>query len=387
VALANNTDHFGGSAMRFTQLSAVKHRVTLGQPLPFNIRNADQTLLLARGLVLDSREQMEALFERGSLVDLAELRSPLAPLLDAPPEMLPALWEECMDRVGQTLKASAQTGFGAALEDACGPVLSLIERDSDLAIFQVLRQPGNAYTEYGAKHSLHAAIAVFLVAKRLKWSEANRQTAFKAALTMNLSMLEWQGRLATQTTPITPAQRQALVTHPQASVRILEQAGIADRDWLRAVAEHHEVPDGSGYPAGLREVSDIAALVRRADVYTAKLSARKGRAAMTADKAGRDMFMQEPNHPMAAALAKEFGMYPPGCYVKLASGETAVVLRRGASVMTPLVAVLTTPSGVALAEPEPRDTSRSEHAIACVIDRQAARAHLAPEKMMALALA
>ena len=373
--------------MQFSQLSVVKHRVVLGLPLPFNIRDADRTLLLARGQVLGSHEQMEALFERGALVDIAELRAPLAPVLDAPPETLPALWGQCLSEVGQTLKASSQPGFSAALDDVCGPVLSLIERDSDLAIFQVLRQPGNAHTEYGTNHSVHAAIAACLVAQRLGWDAASTHTAFKVALTMNLAMLELQGQLATQATPVTPAQRQAIVAHPQGSVRMLELAGITNSDWLRAVAEHHEAPDGRGYPAGLREVSEIAALVRRADIYTAKLSPRQGRDAMAADQAGRAMFMQEPGHPMAAALAKEFGVYPPGCYVKLASGETAVVVKRGASVTTPRVAALTTPGGEALAEPEPRETSMREHAIARVVAENTVRARVSPEKLMLLALA
>ena len=39
------------------------------------------------------------------------------------------------------------------------------------------------------------------------------------------------------------------------------------------------------------------------------------------------MFMQDPGHPMTAALVKEFGIYPPGCYVRLVSGENGVALR------------------------------------------------------------
>jgi len=35
--------------MQLTALSAVKHRIRVGEPLPFNVRNADHTLLLARG--------------------------------------------------------------------------------------------------------------------------------------------------------------------------------------------------------------------------------------------------------------------------------------------------------------------------------------------------
>ena len=59
--------------MQFSPLSLVKHRIAVGNPLPFNVRNADATLLLARGQVVATADQMEALFRRGALVDLAEL--------------------------------------------------------------------------------------------------------------------------------------------------------------------------------------------------------------------------------------------------------------------------------------------------------------------------
>ena len=70
--------------MQFSQLATVKHRVAVGRPLPFNVRNADHTLLLARGQVVDTFDQLEALFTRGALVDLAELRNAHDSIKDAP---------------------------------------------------------------------------------------------------------------------------------------------------------------------------------------------------------------------------------------------------------------------------------------------------------------
>jgi HD-GYP domain-containing protein (c-di-GMP phosphodiesterase class II) len=374
--------------MQFSQLATVKHRVAVGQPLPFNVRNADHTLLLARGQVVDTFDQMEALFTRGALVDIAELRAAVAdPIKDAPPEQLPKLWNQCLDRVGQALQGCTQEGFGKAIEEVSAPVQSLIERDSDLAIFQVLRQDGNSFTQYGVSHSIHAAITSFLVAQRLGWDAASVQKVFKVALTMNVSMLELQGRLAEQTTPVTPEQREQIHSHPQRSVEMLELSGITDREWLDAVADHHVAPDGTGYPAGRHQVSDLAALVRRADIYTAKLSPRGNRDAMAADRAGRAMFMYDPGNSMTAALVKEFGVYPPGCFVRLVSGETAVVVKRGPSVITPLVAALTTPTGAALIDPVPRDTSKREFTIASVIGEKWVKVKPAPEKLMQLALA
>ncbi|MDO9283755.1 MAG: hypothetical protein Q7U26_02590, partial [Aquabacterium sp.] len=58
--------------MQYSPLSHVKQRVKVGAPLPFNIRDHDFTLLLARGQVVENFDQMEALFTRGALVDLAD---------------------------------------------------------------------------------------------------------------------------------------------------------------------------------------------------------------------------------------------------------------------------------------------------------------------------
>ena len=371
--------------MLYSPLSLVKERVALGAPLPFNIRDSDGTLMLARGQMIHCAEQRSALFERGALVDLAELLSSTEQVRHASPAELPALWSRCMDRLGQTLRESAQEGFVDALNEAAAPVLALVERDKDLAIFQVLRQNGNAHVQYGVNHAMHAAITGCLVAQRLGWAEADTQRVFKAALTMNISMLELQGQLALQAEPPTPEQREAIRAHPEFSRRLLELSGVADVDWLTAVDQHHEQPDGSGYPHGLRQTSDIASLVRRADIYTAKLSPRKSRDALSADKAGRMMFMQEPGHPMTAALIKEFGIYPPGCFVRLMSGETGLVVKRGPTVMTPIVAVLTSAYGASLPQPMRRDTSQRAYAVHSVLGQHAAGLRLSPEMLMAVA--
>ncbi len=65
-----------------SSLDTVRNRIALGTPLPFNVRNADRTLLLARGQRLQSQEQLEALMLRGALVDLAELLSSDSLMLD-----------------------------------------------------------------------------------------------------------------------------------------------------------------------------------------------------------------------------------------------------------------------------------------------------------------
>jgi HD-GYP domain-containing protein (c-di-GMP phosphodiesterase class II) len=373
-----------------TPLALVRDRVVAGQPLPFNVYRPDTTLLLARGQVVQTAQQLDMLFERGSLVDLSELRtagvgaSGIPDVLAAPRAQLPQLWRECMSRVGEVLRRPEPATFRGALDQATEPLEQLIRRDPDLAIFQVLRQEGNAHVQYGLRHAVHAGIVARLVAGKLGWPPADMQRAFQSALTMNIAMLELQGQLAEQTTPPTPDQRRQIHEHPQRGRELLELAGITDPDWLLAVAQHHEERDGSGYPSGLREPGELATLLHRADVYTAKLSARGTREAEAADRAGRAIFMQDPGHPVCAALVKEFGVYPPGCFVTLASGETGVVVKRGSSVMTPIVAAMTNPYGAPLAEPVRRDTLLPLYAIVGVLPPRQMRARLAPEKLVLL---
>jgi HD-GYP domain-containing protein (c-di-GMP phosphodiesterase class II) len=374
-------------AMQFAELSTVKHRVQVGAPLPFNVRDSDRTLLLARGYIIASHEQLEALFARGVVVDLAELLTAREEIRKASREQLPGLWSRCMNQVSQTLQQPPQTGFAAALEDAASPVHDLIERDPELAIFQVLRHSGNADVTYATKRSLQSAITSFLVAQRLGWGEAQANRVFKVALTMNIGMLELQGQLARQKHPPSDEQRQTLRDHPSASVRILEQAGVRDEDWLHAVLRHHELEDGTGYPQGCTDVGELASLARRADVYTSKLAARSTRDSLAADLAGRQMFMQDPGHPMTSALVKEFGIYPPGCYVRLASGELAIVVQRGPVITAPVVACLTDNRGRPLPVPQRKTTTTRESAVIAVVGEASVTSPLALDRLAALVAA
>jgi hypothetical protein len=372
--------------MQYTDLSTVRQRIQLGSPLPFNVRNADKTLLLARGHKLQSQEQLDALFERGALVDIAELQTAREQISRAPRDQLPKLWSQTMGRIGQALLHAPHHGFRGALEDATEPALCLIERDPDLAIFQVLRQEGGPATEYGVRRSTHAAITAYLVGQRLGWEAPDLEKVFKVALTMNVSMLELQAQLSRQTSPPTDEQRAALQSHPLRSVQALENGGVSDFDWLRAVERHHEVEDGSGYPSGCSDVGDLASLARRADIYTSKLSGRNHRDSLSADVAGRQMFMQDPGHPMTAALVKEFGIYPPGCHVRLKSGVLAIVVKRGPTVTTPIVACLTNDRGGPLPEPVRIDTSAPGCAVVGIVGERSVNVSVSLDRLVKLTI-
>lgn len=57
------------------------------------------------------------------------------------------------------------------------------------------------------------------------------------------------------------------------------------------------------------------------------------------------------------------GLYPPGSFVQLESGELGVVIARGRRANLPIVASLVGRSGLPLGEPAVRDTVDKRHAV------------------------
>ncbi len=374
--------------MALSPLALHRARVRPGRPLPFAIRDTAGRLLLARGQLLESEDQLQTLLDREANIDDAELAG-LAEPGDALPRLdrargaeLVGHWNNTFDQVGRVLRAAPSADFTRALDRAAQPVLALVERDPDLALLQVVRQEAGGEQSYASRHAVHTAIASGLAARRLGWSEDELLRACRAALTMNLAMVELQNRLATQVTPPTPLQRQQIHNHPERGAQMLELAGVTDRDWLDAVAGHHEQPSGGGYPTGCSQAHPLARLLMHADVFTAKFSGRAARTALPADQAARQLFQAHAGDPMVAALIKEFGLYPPGTAVRLKSGELGLVVRRGECARTPLVMVVLSRSGEPLLTPLRRHTGEAAHAVVAIVPPAALRVRIGLEKLI-----
>ncbi len=365
------------------QLQLLADHVKIGVPLPWNVRDAGGNLLLSRGYTIQSEAQLHSLLARGMFVDEDEFRrqrqaseKPKAQAFD------PIwLWSDLQVKLSLLLRDNVKDpDFLDKLQQLSMLLQLLTERDADVGVFVMMQADA---TKYAVAHSLHTAVICELIARKTEASDDERRTLINAALTMNLGMLELQAVLAAQSTPPTDRQRAEIQAHPARSVAILQQAGLRDTDWLRAVAEHHETPDGKGYPRGVTNISPLAELIRHADIFGAKISPRAGRSALPPNRAARESFlsMGGQENPLAAMLVKEIGIFPPGAFVRLANGEVAVVLRRGKLATTPTVYSVSNSNGVPYVEPVRRDTSRKDFAIDSIVPRQSVMVRINPSRL------
>jgi HD-GYP domain-containing protein (c-di-GMP phosphodiesterase class II) len=223
-------------------------------------------------------------------------------------------------------------------------------------------------------------------AQLLGWPEDQVASLGGAALSMNLAMTALQDHLAASDTPLTPVMREQIRTHAQRSADLLQAAGLDDALWLQVVRAHHDGGDGALPLAALSDDQRLARLLRRADILTAKISARRTRVPMSPVQAAREACLGQDGVPdeVGGALLRATGLYPPGSFVELANGERGIVVARGRRANLPWVASLVSPSGLALGEPALRDTADARHAVRAAV--AAATVKVRPDHARILAL-
>jgi hypothetical protein len=336
----------------------------LNYPLPWDVLDARGQLLLCKGYIITDGRQRELLLERGLYVEEELLMRYEQSQPRREPEFDPFwLWESIYKRLGLTLREQmTDATFIRQVAQLSSEIESLTDRDADAGLFFMTRLEGEVYP---ITHSLQTAFISGLIARRMGASADERATLMNASLTMNIAMIELQKNLHRQRTPLTEAQRAEIRSHPTRSGQRLESLGVTSQEWLRAVNEHHESPDGKGYPYGLAEVSTPAGVIHFADRYCAMIASRATRKALPANRAARQLFVDASNHgsPFGALVVKELGVYPPGNYVRLANGEVGVVIKRGQAANTPMVFAIEDRKGVKYPEPVKRDTARPEYAV------------------------
>lgn len=372
--------------MKLLRLCA--HQIRLNEPLPWNVRNEPGHLLLGKGFLLTDQAQIDTLMDRGVYVDQDEYEAHEKAVKEAQKKKDPfSRWAQILKRTGQVLRNHQDNPcFAQDMAELSDQVQSAMHEDVNAGTFEMVY--GDP-TGYSVTHALQTAFVATLAAERLGWSENERITLIRSALTMNIAMMDMQNALTTQTTPLTSQQRADIASHPTKGRAILEAASVNCSDWLRTVEQHHVTIDGRGLPQEQSAVSPLACMVHYADVYLAKLSPRANRPAFAVNVAARELYLKSggAHNPYAAAIIKEMGIFPPGSFVKLANGDTAVVLRPGATADTPQVHSLISADGWVFPDTRPRDTAKPEFKVVAAVPRGNVLMRLDRQKLFGYATA
>ena len=240
----------------------------------------------------------------------------------------------------------------------------LVAKDLDATLYLMFQLASTNGAGYSSSHALVCATLCHILAGEFGLPRQERDSLVRAAFTMNVGMTQLQDELAERAEPVNAKQQEAINQHPEKSMALLERVGVTDDLWLDSVAHHHSRQrDRAREPLkSLRPEERLTHMLASVDRYAALISPRKSRAARSATESIRTLLARNVSQSdeVGFILVRTVGLCPPGTFVKLDNGDTAIVLRRGESTSFPIVASLLDESGETLAEPELHHTANGK---------------------------
>ena len=248
--------------------------------------------------------------------------------------------------------------------------------DSLLCLFQALADDSLGYC---ATHALLCMVVCELTATKLGLDALQRQALCAAALTMNIGMARDQDSMARQGSGVTEWQRALIAQHAQKSVEILSAFGVDNQDQLDIVRWHHEPDSAQALPQNQR----ARRILNLADIFVARNAARKTRSSQSPLKAVKTMVMGAEGEVvgLGSAMAQAVGFYPPGSYVQLINGDTAVCVQRGARANIPWVISIADKDAMPISKYVCKDTTDPHHAIASAVTFEKVHVAVSLEKV------
>jgi HD-GYP domain-containing protein (c-di-GMP phosphodiesterase class II) len=186
---------------------------------------------------------------------------------------------------------------------------------------------------YLPRHCLNVAKLGLFLARQLGLSAEDVEQVVVCGLLHDAGMLRIRGGAFTKRGPLSQKQWRRVKEHPAEGALLLTREAALRDVVMRVALEHHERPDGTGYPRGKKkeEIHPYARLVKVVDTYEALVSPRVYRLPLlpfhamqiVMDEGAKGLLDWDIVH----AFVKAVSVYPLGTYVKLETGEVARVVR------------------------------------------------------------
>ncbi len=157
-------------------------------------------------------------------------------------------------------------------------------------VFKILGHDTSTFT-----HVINVSSYSVLLAGKMGISESHKlEEIAVAGLLHDVGKRFVSKQILTKRGPLVPLEREVVETHPVKGYEELIRVGGATEAQLMITYQHHERPDGKGYPVGVgnEEIHPLAKLCAVADVFDALTGQRPYRSPLKAE-AALDMMQRQ----------------------------------------------------------------------------------------------
>jgi len=185
--------------------------------------------------------------------------------------------------------------------------------------------------DYLNTHCINVCVLSILVGIEMKMSPRDVNLLGLAGILHDIGMTKISDAIVYKQSRLTDREYETIKKHPEFAVSMLGIDKTIKPEVIRAIQQHHERLDGSGYPSGFKgaEISKFALILGLADSYDAMTSEKKYKTSITKYEALKDIYSNVGSmfHPVVVkAFVELVGALPVETVVRLSNGEIAVVI-------------------------------------------------------------
>jgi len=179
-------------------------------------------------------------------------------------------------------------------------------------------------------HSLNVSVLAMILAKEMGLPADKIKRLGMGAMFHDIGKIEIPDKILLKKPPLTRAETDFLRQHVAYGEDIGKRLNFA-REVLQVITQHHEMMDGSGYPAGLKgdDIAIPARIVAMVNHYDNLCNPLNVADAITPHKALSTMFSKQRARFDATALKiliRSLGVFPPGTVVQLSNDAIGMVM-------------------------------------------------------------
>jgi len=220
---------------------------------------------------------------------------------------------------------------------------------------------------YLSRHCLNVTKLAMVLARSLGLPREEVELVAVCALLHDVGMMKVKEEVFTKHAALDQEEWDQVKGHPVEGALLLTKEVMLRDVVARVALEHHERPDGTGYPAGKKagETHLYARLINVVDTYGAMVSPRAHRLPLlpyqamriVMDSGARGMLDWE----IVQAFVRALSIYPVGSWVRMEGGEIARVVRASPEIPEkPVISVIADAQRNVLSVPVEIDLAMTE---------------------------
>lgn len=202
--------------------------------------------------------------------------------------------------------------------------------NADALVLHLISQAGKEQ-ENLYYHALNVSILSMMLAKNLNFSEEQLKLIGLGALFHDIGKLKIPSQILRKTDALTTPEINLLKLHTKYGVELLKLTEAFPIKAFNIILQHHEMLDGTGYPAGLTanqidNMAKVVAVVNEFDNLCHPADITKARSPHHAMSFLFKSMKGKLEANYMAQLIKMMGVYPPGTVVKLTDQRIGLVM-------------------------------------------------------------